>query len=202
MEIVVYEDNKGKIAILERKNSWEVFRKYRKGKFPHFLYSFLSVIASILVFIYFGIIEAFLCAFGLSVMFFVIVGLFGYKMFVYEESNWRIKISKGDIIISYGAINEYLSCCVILRDKSNLLVLSDLKPNDTGMYISSRDHIFDRNFYSGEIVYEDINTDISDSLKKDFSFIKKASDVYDIGDIHSWILMNLISKYNKYVKNM
>lgn len=56
-------------------------------------------------------------------------------MFVYEESNWRIKISKGDIIISYGAINEYLSCCVILRDKSNLLVLSDLKPNDTGIYI-------------------------------------------------------------------
>lgn len=202
MEIVVYEDNKDKIAILERKNSWEVFRKYRKGKLPHFLYSFLSVIASILVFIYFGIIEAFLCAFGLSVIFFVIVGLFGYKMFVYEESNWRIKISKGDIIISYGAINEYLSCCVILRDKSNLLVLSDLKPNDTGIYISSRDHIFDRSFYSGEIVYEDINTDISDSLKKDFSFIKKASDVYDISDIHSWILMNLISKYNKYVKNM
>ena len=73
--------------------------------------------------------------FGLSIIFFVIVGLFGYKMFVYEESNWRIKISKGDIIISYGAINEYLSCCVILRDKSNLLVLSDLKPNDTGIYI-------------------------------------------------------------------
>lgn len=202
MEIVVYEDNKDKIAILERKNSWEVFRKYRKGKFPHFLYSFLSVIASILVFIYFGIIEAFLCVFVLSVMFFAIVGLFGYKMFVYEKSNWRIKISKGDIIISYGAINEYLSCCVILRDKSNLLVLSDLKLNDIGMYISSRDHIFDRSFYSGEIVYEDINTDISDSLKKDFSSIKKASDVYDIDDIHSWILMNLISKYNKYVKNM
>ena len=202
MEIVVYEDNKDKIAILERKNSWEVFRKHRKGKFPHFLYSFLSVIASILVFIYFGIIEAFLCAFVLSVMFFAIVGLFGYKMFVYEKSNSRIKISKGDIIISYGAINEYFTCCVILRDKSNLLVLSDLKPNDTGMYISSRDHIFDRILYSGEIVYEDINTDISDSLKKDFSSIRTSSDVYDIGDIHSWILMNLISKYNRYVKNM
>lgn len=202
MEIVVYEDNKDKIAILERKNSWEAFRKYRKGKFPHFLYSFLSIIAIILVFIYFGIFEAFLCAFGLSVMFFVITELFGYKMFVYEESDYRIKISKGDIIISYGAINEYLTCYVILRDKSNLLVLSDLKPNDTGMYISSRDHIFDRSLYSGGIVYEDINTDISDSLKKDFSSIRTSSDVYDIGDIHSWILMNLISKYNRYVKNM
>ena len=61
---------------------------------------------------------------------------------------------------------------------------------------------FDRSFYSGEIVYEDINTNISDSLKKDFSSIRTSSDVYDIGDIHSWILMNLISKYNKYVKNM
>lgn len=202
MEIIIYEDNKDRIAILERKNSWEVFKKYRKGKFPHFLYSFLSIIASILVFIYFGIFEAFLCAFGLSVMLFIITELFGYKMFVYEVSNCRIKISKGDIIISYGAINEYLSCCVILRDKSNLLVLSDLKPNDIGMYISSRDHIFDRSFYSGEIVYEDINTDISDSLRKDFSSIRTSSDVYDISDIHSWILMNLISKYNKYVKNM
>lgn len=202
MEIVVYEDNKDKIAILERKNSWEDFRKYRKGKFPHFLYLFLSIIVSILVFIYFGIIEAFLCAFGLSVMSFVIVELFGYKMFVYEESDYRIKISKGDIIISYGAISEYLSCCVVLRDKSNLLILSDLKPNDIGMYISSRDHIFDRSFYSGEIVYQDINADISDSLKKDFSSIRTSSDVYDISDIHSWILMNLISKYNKYVKNM
>ena len=57
MEIVVYEDNKDKIAILERKNIWEDFRKYRKGKFPHFLYLFLSIIVSILVFIYFGIIE-------------------------------------------------------------------------------------------------------------------------------------------------
>lgn len=123
-------------------------------------------------------------------------------MFVYETSNSRIKISKGDIIISYGAINEYLACCVVLRDKSNLLVLSDLKPNNIGMYISSRDHIFDGGFYSGEIVYEDINTDISDSLKKDFSSIKKASDIYDIGDVHGWILMNLISKYDKYVKNM
>lgn len=202
MEIIVYEDDKDKIAILERKNSWEAFRKYGKGKFPHFLYSFLSIIATILVFIYFGIFEAFLCAFGLSAMFFVITELFGYKMFVYEESDYRIKISKGDIIISYGSINEYLTCCVILRDKSNLLVLSDLKPNDTGMYISSRDHIFDRSLYSGEIVYEDINTDIFDSLKKDFSSIRTSSDVYDIGDIHSWILMNLISKYNRYVKNM
>lgn len=202
MEIVVYEDNKDKIAILERKNSWEGFRKYRKGKFPHFLYLFSSIIIFVLVFIYFGIIEAFLCAFGLTVIFFVIVDLFGYKMFIYEESDWRIKISKGDIIISYGAINEYLSCCVILRDKSNLLVLSDLKPNDTGMCISSHNHIFDRTFYSEEIVYKDINTDISDLLKKDFSSIRTSSDVYDISDIHSWILMNLISKYNKYVKNM
>lgn len=70
------------------------------------------------------------------------------------------------------------------------------------VFLSSRDHIFDRSFYSGEIVYEDINADISDSLKKDFSSIRTSSDVYDISDIHSWILMNLISKYNKYVKNM
>ena len=202
MEIIVYEDNKDKIAILERKNSWEVFRKYRKGKFPHFLYSFLSVIASILVFIYFGIFEAFICAFGLSMMLFIITELFGYKMFIYETSNSRIKISKGDIIISYGAINEYLACCVVLRDKSNLLVLSDSKLNNIGMYISSRDHIFNGSLYSGEIVYEDINTDISDSLKKDFSSIRTASDVYDISDVHSWILMNLISKYDKYVKNI
>lgn len=79
MEIIVYEDNKDKIAILERKNSWEVFRKYRKGKFPHFLYSFLSVIVSILVFIYCGIFETFLCAFGLTVIFFVIVELLDIK---------------------------------------------------------------------------------------------------------------------------
>lgn len=202
MDIIVYEDDKDKIAILERKNSWEVFRKYRKGRFPHFLYSFLSIIVSILVFIYFGIFETFLCAFGLSVMFSVIVDLFGYKMFIYEASNYRIKISKGDIIISYGAINEYLTCYIILRDKSNLLVLSDLNPNNIGMYISDYDYIFDGKFYHGKIVYEDINTDIFDSLKKDFSFIKKASDVYDICDVHSWILINLISKYNKYVKNI
>lgn len=202
MDIIVYEDDKDKIAILERKNSWEVFRKYRKGKFPHFLYSFLSIIVSILVFIYFGIFEAFLCAFGLSVILFVIVDLFGYKMFIYEASNYRIKISKGDIIISYGAINEYLTCYIILRDKSNLLVLSDSNPNNIGMCISDYDYIFDGKFYPGKIVYEDINTDISDSLKKDFSSIKKASDVYDISDVHSWILINLISKYDKYVKNM
>ena len=202
MDIIVYEDDTGEVVVAEKDRSWGDFKKYRKGKFPHILYMILSVIVSVIVFICLDLFAAILIAIALFVILVIIIEIFGQKFFKIEEFKDEFKISKGDIIISYGEVFKYLSCYVVLTDKTNLLILSESTSSKIGIYISEKTHNFDKNLYAYGPVYEDVNTGILDLFRSSFPSSEKTSDFYNFGDMKNHILSGLIKVYKEHVKDM
>lgn len=202
MDIIVYEDDTGEVVVAEKDRNWGEFKKYRKGKFPHILYVILSFIASVIVFIYLDLFTAILTAIVLFVILAIIIEIFGQKFFNIEEFKDKFKISKGDVIISYGEVFKYLSCYVVLTDKTNLLILSESASSKIGIYISENTHKFDKNLYSYGPIYEDINTGILELFRSAFPSSEKTSDFYHFGDMRNHILSRLIKIYKEHVKDM
>lgn len=202
MDIIVYEDDTGEVVVAEKDRNWGEFKKYRKGKFPHILYMVLSVIASVIVFIYLDLFAAILTAIALFVILVIIIEVFGQKFFNIEKFKDKFKISEGDVIISYGKVFRYLSCYVVLTDKTNLLILSESVLDKIGIYISKKTHNFDKTLYAYDPVYEDVNTGILELFRNAFPSSQKTSDFYNFGDMRNRILSRLIKIYKEHVKDM
>lgn len=202
MDIIVYKDDTDEVVIAERDRIWGEFKKYRKGKFPHILYIILSVIVSVIVFIYLDLFAAILTAILLFFILVIIIEIFGQKFFKIEEFKDEFNISDGDIIISYGTISEFLGCYIVLTDKTNFLILTENDFDNPGIYISDRNFIFDSRLYVYNSIYQDINTDILESINWALPSDKKSSNFYNFGDLRSYILLGLTKVYKEHVKDM
>lgn len=202
MDIIIYQEDDGKVSILERENKWWPLKKYVKGKFPHNLYIYLSICIIICSLFFVEPVGSTAILFGLSFIYFVIVEIFENKRFIVSDESKRMKILKSDIILSYGEIYPDLYCFIVIKDKSNVLVFSSSFSIKSGLYISNETEFFDNLVYKNLYTNEYFGNTFVNDIKTIIGNIKNNGDFYEYGRLKNCYLLDFVYIYNKYVKNI